>query len=380
MILFSVFVWLALGVYVCVTLWLIYGLHRPVHRPAGAMNDETPFASVVIAARNEARNLPDLLRDLDNQIYANFEVIIVDDRSTDATSSIVERFAQTNPTRFRLVKQTQVPRGASAKKMALHAGIEASCGELILLTDADCRVLPTWIEGITRAFIAPDVALILGFSELTTNERSTLFERWQACEFLTLVANMAASANLNHAFGASGQNIAYRRQVFDALGGYTSMLHRIAGDDMLMLEAVRRHPQLGRIVYADDARTYNRTQPHKSWTRFRSQRARWAASGTHHFQGDKLFMLYAVGSLVVNMLVLCGALWAWANWLSWQTAVLCPLIKFVIDWLFYSRAFRRFNRMRLLRYLPLWFITQPVYLLAMAYWGQIQKFTWKVEA
>ncbi len=370
----TILTWACLALYLCGALILLYGLHRP----ARGENHSTPFVSVVIAARNEAARLPALLKDLQAQTYTRFEVIIVDDRSTDETASIVQACVNLHPEKFKLVRQDVVPSGVSPKKLALQIGVEASRGEIVLLTDADNRVMPSWIEGMTRVFL-PDVAMVLGFTELTTDDGGTMFERWQAFEFLTLVAGMAASANLNHALGASGQNIAYRRSTFDAVGGYTKIFHRIAGDDMLMLELVRQRPHLGRVVYADDEQTRNFSFPKPTMREFRQQRARWAASGTHHFRQDKLFMLYAVGSLVVNMVVLFGAMWAAVGWLSWTTWAIATMLKFVADAVFYGAALKRFNRFALVKYLPLWFVTHPIYLLAMAVWGQRQKFEWKPE-
>ncbi|MDQ3653337.1 MAG: glycosyltransferase [Acidobacteriota bacterium] len=191
MILFSLFVCLALAVYVLggVALWL--GLSRP----STATNREMPFVSVIVAARNEAPVLPQLLEDLAAQTYPHYEVIVVDDRSTDDTAKIVRAAAAKHPGRFRLVRQTSVPAGKSPKKMALQKGVEASRGELLLLCDADCRVQPSWVMGMVRCF-EPGVAMVLGYSELSINQTSSLFERVQAFEFQTLVATMAASANL----------------------------------------------------------------------------------------------------------------------------------------------------------------------------------------
>lgn len=368
---FSIILLLALAAY-AISLVVLRGALR---RPQIAGNAAQPFVSVVVAARNEAARLPHLLDDIARQTYTKFEAIIVDDRSTDATSDII-RAAGTRDARIKLLRQERVPTGDSPKKSALQAGINFSGGELLLLTDADCRVQSEWIETIVRYFDW-DVALVLGGSELLTDDRSSLFERVQAFEFLTLVGLMAASANLRRPLGASGHNIAFRRSVFDAVGGYKSVMHRIAGDDMLMLQLVRAQPQLGRIVFADDLRSRNATHPEASWLRFRNQRARWASSGTHHFGADKFFMFFAVGSLVVNMAVLFGWAWAWAGWILSGVWLLIVAGKFAVDAWFFGDVCRRFERTHLLRYLPLWFITQPIYLLLMAYWGQRNRFTWK---
>lgn len=370
MIYFDLIIWISIFIYVGGALVMLRALLTKVSVDRAAR----PFVSVVIAARNEAQRLPDLLADLAAQTYADFEVLIVDDRSTDRTAEVVREAEHAAPHRLTLLRQTEVPAGLSPKKMALQKGIAAGRGEVLLLTDADCRVRPTWVERMA-AHYAPDVAMVLGYSELQINHTSGLFERVQAFEFLTLVAAMAGSAKAQRPFGASGQNISFRRSAFDAVGGYQQIMHRIAGDDMLMLQLIKAHPQIGRIVYADDAGAYNRTYPEQTWRAFRNQRARWASSGTHHFRSDLVFAVYAVNSLVLNMTVLFGVFWAWAKWIS-LSAWLCAVgFKLGADVLFYSLAAVRFRRAELLRYLPLWFLSQPLYILAMAFWGQRRR-TW----
>lgn len=370
----TLFVCAALAVYAAGGLWLWYGLRRA----SRAGGDARPFVSVVVAARNEETHLPPLLADLDAQTYDAFEVIVADDRSTDATAGVVERYAGRSPGRFRLVRQSEVPAGLSPKKMALQRAVAAARGELLLFTDADCRVRPTWVEGMTRCF-EPGVAMVLGYSELTVTKDSTLFERVQAFEFQTLVATMAASANLGRAMGASGQNLAVRREVFDSFGGFSSVMHRVAGDDVLLLRLVRGRPGLGRVVYSDSPATRNRTYPESTWRAFRHQRARWASSGTHHFRSDRLFMAYALSALAVNMAVLFGWSWAWAGLTSWGLWAATVVLKLAVDLLFYGSALRRFGRTGLLACLPLWFVAQPVYLLLMAYWGRRGRWAWKPD-
>jgi cellulose synthase/poly-beta-1,6-N-acetylglucosamine synthase-like glycosyltransferase len=369
--LFSTFLLIALLAYITSLIAFYFGLRRS----ASAASIAQPFVSVIVAARNEEQHLPDLLSDLSNQTYPHYEAIVVDDRSSDGTAEIVRHFAARS-SRFKLLQQRTVPDGHSPKKSALNAGIEQSCGEILFLTDADCRVQETWIENTVRYF-EPDVAMVLGSSELIVEEKSSLFECVQGFEFLTLVSLMAASANLRHPLGASGHNIALRRRAFAQVGGYNSVMHRIAGDDMLMLQLMRAKPEVGRIVYADDLRARNATYPEATWQKFRNQRARWASSGTHHFRGDALFMIYAIGSLVLNMAVLFGWMWAWAGWTSWFTWLALVSGKLVADFLFFGEVCRRFERQRLLIYLPLWFLVQPIYLLLMAVWGQRGRFTWK---
>ncbi|MEJ7617744.1 MAG: glycosyltransferase [Pyrinomonadaceae bacterium] len=263
LIYFDIIIWISIVLYVCGTLVMLRGLVRET-KIAHAAN---PFVSVVVAARNEEQRLPGLLADLSVQTYVNFEVIVVDDRSRDKTADLVRAAKRSAPHRFTLLQQTRVPAGQSPKKLALQKGIEASRGEILLLTDADCRVRPTWVERMA-AHYAPDVAMVLGYSELKVARESSLFERAQAFEFLTLVAAMVGSAKMGRPLGASGQNISFRRRAFDQVGGYSSIIHRIAGDDMLMLQLMRANAQVGKIVYADDVGAYNCTYPERLGARF----------------------------------------------------------------------------------------------------------------
>lgn len=367
-----VFTWATVALYAAVALAFRWALRRPgVPGPA-----HDPFVSVVVAARNEEARLPGLLSDLAAQTYPRFEVVVVDDRSEDGTAALVRAAAAALPGRFRLVRQERVPAGVAPKKLALQRGVEAGRGELVLLTDADCRVAPTWVEGMARAF-APDVAMVLGYSELHAGPESTLFERVQAFEFLTLVTAMAGSARLGFPLGASGHNLAYRREAFERVGGYGRGLDLPAGDDMLMLELVRTTPGTGRIAYADDPAARARTSPEPTLRAFRNQRARWASSGMRAFRRDWRALLYGAASLNANLHLPLGMLWIAAGWMTAGTWAAAAAAKLGVDLLLYGHACRRFGRPELLRYLPLWFLLQPVYLTAMAVWGVRPRFAWR---
>ncbi len=139
---------LSTGLYLAFILYIIAGLFRHNEQPITS-TEETPFVSVVIAARNEEQNLPDLIQDLVNQEYPldKLEVIIVDDRSTDSTPTILIEAAEN----FAFIKQIRVDDRAvdmTHKKHALSLGINASKGEVIVCTGADCRVGKLWVSSM----------------------------------------------------------------------------------------------------------------------------------------------------------------------------------------------------------------------------------------
>src|SRR5215204_2992172 len=115
----------------------------PAYQPRST---SSVFVSVIIAARNEEKTLPLLLNDLRQQSYPPhlFEVIIVDDYSTDGTAAVSQTFEGSN---FKMILP-EVPPDGSSKKVAIAAGIKKAAGELLIITDADCRVQSEWIKTI----------------------------------------------------------------------------------------------------------------------------------------------------------------------------------------------------------------------------------------
>ncbi|NQU06384.1 MAG: glycosyltransferase, partial [Calditrichaeota bacterium] len=125
-------------------------------------SDATPQVSIIIAARNEADNIANTLKGLLEQDYPHdsMEIIIVDDRSEDDTAKVVAEFSE-NDNRIKLIKQSIVIKGTSPKKQALEKGIEASNGEIILTTDADCYHDQGWVRALVSA-MTPEVGIVIG--------------------------------------------------------------------------------------------------------------------------------------------------------------------------------------------------------------------------
>jgi glycosyltransferase involved in cell wall biosynthesis len=106
------------------------------------VGDSWPRVSIVIAARNEERNIEEALQSVLSLDYPNLEIVFVNDRSTDRTAQIVERISNRDP-RLHLETITTLPDGWLGKNYALHVGAGRADGELILFTDADIVFEPT---------------------------------------------------------------------------------------------------------------------------------------------------------------------------------------------------------------------------------------------
>ena len=286
------------------------GLRRALRRPTPILAAEPPFVSVIIPARDEADVIERCLRSVLACDYPadQFEVIVVDDLSNDDTPAIVERVAaRVNagtpalalagadedddtpaPERLRLLQMPEnLERTRAHKKRAIEKGIEHARGEVVLTTDADCRVPRGWIRTMAATFedIGDDheserVTAFTSGPVLYHVERHPLMQM-QALEFLGLVAFGAGVIGLGHPVTCNGANVAYRRDVFLALGGFSGIDHLTSGDDELLMQKVAREtPHRVRFCGAREAAV--ETDGLRTVRGFLQQRRRWASKGMHY--------------------------------------------------------------------------------------------------
>ena len=203
-------------------------LRVPVVSDAG----EEPRVSIVVPARNEAANIERCLRSLAAQSHRACEIIVVDDRSSDATWQIIERFARSEP-RVRAVAGEPLPEGWVGKPWALHQGAALARAEWLLFTDADTCHFPWALGSALRLAAARGVdALSIG----TYQELHTFWERAALPSILGMVLFASGTfTELNDPRKperalANGQYILIRRAAYDALGGHERLRAQIAED------------------------------------------------------------------------------------------------------------------------------------------------------
>ncbi|MFH0881466.1 MAG: glycosyltransferase [bacterium] len=212
-----------------------FGLTMIRRRPS-VPEDDLPTVAVVVAARNEERNLPNLIGALVAQEYPESKVnfLIVDDDSEDATWRIA-RSAEKRDKRFHALRSDPLSSIASPKKRALDTGIRACDAEWIVTTDADCQPGPGWLRSLASS-MRENIGVVLGYAPLTgvRNPIQVLAagESWSAAVLC------AAAVGAGYPFNAFGRNFAYRRQLYLDLGGYGSGSTMASGDDDLFLQHI----------------------------------------------------------------------------------------------------------------------------------------------
>ena len=354
------------AVYVAAILWLLAGLRR---REAGTSR-RSFSTSIIVAARNEAGSIESCLQALRRQDYPGaMEVVVVDDRSRDDTAARVLEQAREWPG-LKLVRARGKPPFRCPKKSALARGIDASSGELLLFTDADCRPPPGWVRS-TAARFAEDVGLVAGYAFFRPGKSVRL--GLLALENLAVAALSAGSAGMGHVLSCTGRNLAYRRRVYEEVGGFASIGHLIGGDDVYFARLVARRGGW-RLVYNRAAEAAVPCHPVSGrWADLVQQKLRHA-SKAGHYRGFALALAAVV--YLFHLLLLAGVVRMvlqefWDALLLSVWGVRC-LADLMLLWSFAAAPERR-----LIAYLPLLELLYIPYVLVFTVLGRLGWFRWK---
>ena len=218
---------LILSFYCLLVVAFLVGWVRIRRQPMPQRSASPSAVSVVVAVRNEEENVQTLIRDLSAMAYPRekFEVIIVNDHSTDATAEK----ARLSLNEFSNARLFDLPDGKQGKKAALQLGIEHARFGVIATTDADCTASKNWLTCLSSYFEWPDTQMLIGAVKLSGGD--SFFSKLQVMEFVSLAGSTAASVGLGHPVMCNGANLAFRKEVFAEVGGYEGNLSIPSGDD-----------------------------------------------------------------------------------------------------------------------------------------------------
>lgn len=252
--------------------------------PQEKMNlEKMPFVSIVIAARNEEKNIGKLLQSLRRQTYPSrlFEVIIMNDHSTDNTVQVIGSMKMENVRVLNLQNFTENRVLNSYKKKSIETALTFSKGELIITTDADCIVPEKWIETMASfyneknpVFIAAPVSITTTTSGKNTGEN--LLGIFQSLDFMTLQGITGASVSRKFHSMCNGANLAYRKDIFYEVNGFEGIDEIASGDDMLLMHKIQEIYPDG-IAFIKSQDVIVETSPEKTVCGFLNQRIRWAS-------------------------------------------------------------------------------------------------------
>ena len=368
--LLSLFFLLLSVLYTAVIVFLIVGWHR-VKRPQVKTSGFTTKVTILVAARNEEEKIHLTIEDLLAQDYPKelTEIIIADDHSTDRTSAIIQSYATGG---VKLLQLNEDKPLNSYKKKAIGLAIDMSTGDLMVATDADCRMGSKWLATIVGYFEMHQPYMIS--SPVTYFEEKSLFERMQTLEFYTLVATGAAFIGNNHASTCNGANLAYRKDIFYEVGGFKGIDDLASGDDELLLQKVEaRFP--GKIGFLKRFEVIVYTHAKANLKEFLQQRRRWASKSVKY--KDKKVVAVVVGLWLFNVSVGINLLLGFWNKVFFEIFGGQLLLLALLELILLLPVTMFFKRRSLLILIPISIPLYVAYFIFIGLIGNKGKYLWK---
>lgn len=350
----------------------------PLYSPAttGSPSPKTRI-SVLVPARNEAANIGPCLDSLAAQSYPTslYEVIVIDDHSTDRTWEILNSRLHTDM-RFTATQLADPGHGAAPvkahKKLAIETGVRIATGELIVTTDADCRFHHDWLR--TMAGFYEDTGAKFLAAPVKIDAANSFLSIFQTLDFIALQGITGAAVYRNFHSMCNGANLAYSKEAFCAVDGFRGIDHIASGDDMLLMYKIyNKYP--GKLFFLKNREAIVSTKEETSWRGFINQRIRWASKADSYQDGRIFWALLLV--YLVNLILSFSLIAACWN-IRYLWIFLALLIgKTLIEFPFVRSAAIFFGQQRLMPWFP---VMQPLHILytVMVGWlGKFGSYRWK---
>ncbi len=362
----------------------IYGFDMVNDFELQDLEPKTQF-SIVIPFRNEADNLPQLLDSISRLNYPKnlFEVILVDDASSDNSVGLIRDFiskkslasnsnllSEQNQNGIKVIQNIRVSN--APKKDAINSAITISKYKWIITTDADC-ILPTyWLDVFDEYIQTTDSDCIA--APVTYNVQQTFFDRFQTLDILSLQGTTIGSFGIRKPFLCNGANFAYRKSVFKALEGFDGNSEIASGDDVFLLQKFIEK-DAKKVRYLKSQKVIVTTRPALNFQELIQQRLRWASKTSKSSNSfSKL-----VGLLVVLANLFCISIIPLVlfNLLMLKTALALCVIKFSIDFLLLYKASRFFKQENVLFSYLFSSLLYPIFSIYIVVLSLFKSYKWK---
>ncbi|HMH20480.1 MAG TPA: glycosyltransferase [Puia sp.] len=400
--------------FICLFLIALYGLLIEFYRrawlaiPVYASHPEVgkdPLTkiSVLVPARNEEENIADCLGSLYRQSYPKelYQVIVIDDHSTDRTADLVKSFQSPGMSLvcLRLGSPGSPDPGALAgapvkayKKLAIETGIRAASGDLIVTTDADCQFHPDWLKTIARfhaekgaKFIAAPVRIGGGSPEArdtvrlnaypgSRSDAHSFLSVFQTLDFICLQGITGASVYKKFHSMCNGANLAYEKTAFWEVEGFRDIDNIPSGDDMLLMHKIfTKYP--GQVFFLKNRQAMVSTRPETTWKGFFNQRIRWASKADSYDDrriSGVLLAVYLINLLLLGLLLI-------SFWNSWYLLLLLLLlvVKTAVEFPFVRSVAAFFGQQKLMVWFPAMEPFHIVYTVGIGWLGKFGSYRWK---
>lgn len=343
--------WL-LPIFVIPYIYLLLNIFLKIKKilPYTASSESGEFISVVIPCHNEEKYLPRLLKCIEDQDQNIdlFEVIIVDDNSTDSTYALASVYKGIR--NLRILKNN-----GSGKKQAIMEGVSSSRGSFIITTDADCMPGNKWISTIA-AFVQEHKSDIV-ICPVMLESKPGFLNRFQELEFLSLQGVTAGAASSGRPVMCNGANLAFRRDTY--LLNAKSLHNEIpSGDDVFLLHGIKKHPG-AKISWLESGEAIMETSLSETLKEYFNQRSRWISKVRSYEDRDTIILgLVTFCAVVIQLFTLIAGIF---STVFLAVFAIIFLIKSLPDFLILRNTTRRYGKAYLMKWFFLCQLMYPFY-------------------
>ncbi|MGB1453457.1 MAG: glycosyltransferase [Crocinitomicaceae bacterium] len=305
-------------------------------------SNEIPI-SVIIAARNESHNLQENLRFILEQDYSNFEVIVVNNNSTDDSYQVLSALKK-GYNHLEIIEFNNPDHVRQGKKLPLTLGIKAAKNEHLLLTDADCKPKSNqWIKKMARGFKEKEIILGYGPYIKTSGLLNSIIRfdtAWIGMNYFSFALN-------GFAYMGVGRNLAYTKSAYQAVDGYKSHHMLASGDDDLFIQEASKKSSLGIEIDAD---THCFSPSKNTWSE-------WVHQKSRHFTTTPKYSFIKKLLLATYPITLVAAWFSFVSLMILSNSVFICFIMilfYTIKWWIQGKCLIKLNERKFALFFPFW--------------------------
>ena len=305
--------------------------------------------SVIICARNEADNLKLHLEKVLTQRYLDFEVIVVNDASSDTTSALLEEYQ----IRFRHLKIIEIKASedySGNKKNAITKGVEAAKYEYLLFTDADCEPASThWISEMASQF-SDHKKIVLGYGAYKKISNSFL-NKIIRYETLITAVQYFSYTKMDMPYMGVGRNLAYKKSLFTEVNGLESHANIKSGDDDLFINEVANQKN---TTICFTKQSFTISEPNTTFKSWFNQKRRHITTANYYKPIHKALLgVYYISQLSFWLLTIILLAYALIGQLEIWNVILLMLLRLLIQYIIIGKAAEKLNEKDLIPWFPI---------------------------
>lgn len=316
-----------------------------------------PPVSIILYAKNDAENLKRHLPALLTQDYPEYQVVVINDGSSDDTDDTLKFFQN----EYKHLYHTYIPsdtRYLSHRKLAFTLGAKAAQYDILLFTEANCQPLSDqWLSAMISGY-ASDTNIVLGYCKY--GNYKGFLHKLIAYDNLLTGLRYLSSALFHHPYTGNGRNLSYRKTLFFQHKGYYQSLNLQAGDDDLFINEASTHENTKAIYTPDSLTEMDRIERFVTWKEMKASRVatqryyKGGALAFYHFE-TLSFLLFQASTIAMIVTGLFG------NWLTSLIAALLYGLRFLIKAIVFGQSARMLRQSPAIGWLFLMEFIQPMF-------------------